>query len=148
MSTWEQITSAIGAAMGGDKGHGRTLLESCWADTAEHEQAQRCVIAHYLADTQDSIDDEVRWDERALAAYVHVKDADLAAIGVPSARGMAPSLHLNVGDGYLRQGRVSEAREHLAAGLAATEALGDDGYGALIRKGLAGLQARLAEAEA
>jgi hypothetical protein len=59
---------------------------------------------------------------------------------------MAPSLHLNLGDGYLRQGRVAQARVQLDAGLAAADALGDDGYGALVRGGLERLAQRLASA--
>ena len=92
--------------------------------------------------------DEVAWDERALEAYVGVTDGDLAPIGVPEARGLAPSLHLNLGDGYLRQGRVEDAEKQLADGLAAADALGEDGYGALIRMGLAGLGDRITEARA
>jgi hypothetical protein len=56
---------------------------------------------------------------------------------------MAPSLHLNLGDGYLRQGRVDDARRQLRAGLAAVDTLGDDGYGDLVRRGLDDLAARL-----
>ena len=40
------------------------------------------------------------WDERALAAYELVREDDLRPIGIDSARGFAPSLHLNLGDGY------------------------------------------------
>ncbi len=71
-------------------------------------------------------------------------DDALAVIGIPSARAMAPSLHLNLGDGYLRQGRVDEAGEQLDAGLAAVDGLGDDGYGAMVRGGLDRLAERLA----
>jgi len=59
---------------------------------------------------------------------------------------MAPSLHLNLGDGYLRQGRRVLAREQLTAGIAALNALPDDGYGAMIRGGLIGLHKRLTQA--
>ena len=59
---------------------------------------------------------------------------------------MAPSLHLNLADGYLRQGRVEEAARQLDAGLAAVDALGDDGYGAMVRGGLERLAERLAQA--
>ena len=59
---------------------------------------------------------------------------------------MAPSLHLNLGDGYLRLGRVGEARVQLEAGLAAADALGDDAYGAMVSGGLGRLAERLAGA--
>ena len=108
-------------------------------EAGERDHAQRCVIAHYLADLQPDLSDDVAWDERALAAHPHVTDDALAPIGIPHARGLAPSLHLNLGDGYLRQGRIEEAAAQLSAGRAAEDALVDDGYGTLIRNGLAGL---------
>ncbi|WP_211254423.1 hypothetical protein [Knoellia sinensis] len=85
----------------------------------------------------------MRWDEAALAAYPHVSDEDLAPVGIPSARGLAPSLHLNLADGYLRQGRHQESRQHLEAATGALPALGDDAYGELVRDGLAGVAERL-----
>ena len=44
------------------------------------------------------------------------------------------------------RGRVDEARTQLDTGLAAVDALGDDGYGAMIRGGLERLAERLAQA--
>lgn len=147
VSEWTAITSAIGLALGGDRAGGREALLTCWADTAEHDHAQRCVIAHYLADTQDLLADEVAWDERALAEHSDVEDGDLAHLGIPSALGLLPSLHLNLGDGHLRRGDVELAAMHLRRGLAAADVLGDDGYGGMIRGGLTRLQARLDEAQ-
>lgn len=144
---WTAITSAIGLALGGDRAGGREALLTCWADTAEHDHAQRCVIAHYLADTQDLLADEVAWDERALAEHSDVEDGDLAHLGIPSALGLLPSLHLNLGDGHLRRGDVELAAMHLRRGLAAADVLGDDGYGGMIRGGLTRLQAMLDEAQ-
>jgi hypothetical protein len=114
----------------------RRRLLDCWHATTEHDAAQRCVLAHYLADLEPALDDEVAWDERALEAFARVQEGDLAPIGIPSARGLAPSLHLNLGDGYRRQGRLEDARSRLEAGIAGLEALGDDGYGSMIRQGL------------
>lgn len=56
-----------------------------------------------------------------------------------------PSLHLNLGDVYRRLGEWDLARAHLARGLDAVGALGDDGYGQLIKGGLDRLAQRLAE---
>ncbi len=145
MTTWDDVVQAVQAALTGDRDEGRAGLETCWASTTPEDHAQRCVIAHYLADLQTDLDDEIRWDESALADYANVGDGDLAAIGIPSAAGMAPSLHLNLGDGYLRRGDLQAARRELDAGAAAAGALGADGYGALVRQGLDGLAARLAE---
>lgn len=143
MTTWDEIIAAVGLTLGGEREAGGAALRRCWSRTRETDHAQRCVIAHYLADLEPDVDEEVAWDERALAAYRHVGDADLAPIGISTARGMAPSLHLNLGDGYLRQGRLEEARAQLAAGLGHQDALGSDGYGDLIRGGLARLGERI-----
>lgn len=146
MTQWDEITEAVGVALSGDKTRGSALLSTCWTGTSAQDHGQRCVIAHYLADLQDDPADEVAWDERALQEFEQIGDTDLEHIGIPSARGMAPSLHLNLGDGYLRQGRLDDARAHLHLALADVDTLGDDGYGSMIRAALTGLEDRLAAA--
>jgi len=147
MTDWSDIVAAITTTLGGDREAGRRDMSQCWDGLHAADHAKRCVLAHYLADVQDDLADEVAWDERALTSYPWVNDDDLAPVGIASAAGLAPSLHLNLGDGYLRQGRIPDARRELDAGLAAAAALGDDGYGAMIRSGLAGLGARLEAGE-
>jgi hypothetical protein len=143
MMEWSTILEAIGQAQTGERTAGRQALLACWEQTAPTDHAQRCVLAHYLADVQDSVDEEVQWDATALSEYAHLRGDDLVAVGIPEAAGLAPSLHLNLGDGLLRQGRVADAGEQLRAGLASTDALGDDGYARMIREGLTGLAERL-----
>jgi len=143
MSGWDAVIAAVAQAQQGQDGY-EALLEQ-WAATGADDHAQRCVLAHYLADREPELDDEVVWDEVALREHALLADNALAVIGVPSTRAMAPSLHLNLGDGYLRQGRVEEARVQLEAGLEAADALGDDGYGALVNGGLDRLAQRLAQ---
>lgn len=142
---WDAVTAAVGLTLSGEKARGRADLLSCWEAAGEDDHARRCVIAHYLADLEPDLPDEVAWDERALAAYEHVTDLDLAPIGIPSAAGLEPSLRLNLGDGYLRQGRIEEANAQLEAGLAAQGVLPHEGYGGLIRQGLAGLRNRISD---
>ena len=142
MSGWDEVIAAIGAAQQGHEG-GREALLAQWEATADDDHARRCVLAHYLADREPVLADEVVWDEVALREHALLPDDALAVIGIPSTRGMAPSLHLNLGDGYLRQGRVEEAQVQLAAGLEAADALGDDGYGHLVLGGLERLAERL-----
>jgi hypothetical protein len=143
MTAWPTIIEAIGVALAGDRERGRTSLTACWQGTAAHDAAQRCVLAHYLADVQDDLNDEVAWDEAALAAFADVAETELAPIGIPSARTLEPSLRLNLGDGYRRQGRFEDAKVHADAGQAVVHLLPDDGYGQMIRTGLASLRARL-----
>jgi hypothetical protein len=145
MAEWESVLQAVQTALGGDAVEGRRLMEAAWAATDEDDHAMRCVLAHYLADAQDTLDDEIRWDESALGNLPHVADDELAPIGIPSAAGLAPSLHLNLGDGYLRRGDLVAARREQEAGAAALGALGEDGYAQLIRQGLERLGERLTE---
>ena len=147
MLEWPTILEAIGLAQTGDRTTGRQALLACWEQTDPTEHAFRCVLAHYLADMEDSVDDEVAWDTTALAEYAHLRGDDPAGVGIPAASGLAPSLHLNLGDGFLRQGRTAEAAEQLHAGLGAVAALGDDGYGRMIRDGLDRLASRIDSAE-
>ncbi|MBM6406140.1 hypothetical protein JQN72_18050 [Phycicoccus sp. CSK15P-2] len=144
MTTWDEVLEAVTTTLGGDRSGGGERLRAAWDATAVEDHARRCVLAHYLADLEDDLDEEVAWDRRALDEYAHVADGDLAPVGIPSAAGMAASLHLNLGDGLLRQGRLDDARRQLAAGLAATAALPDDGYGEMVRAGLERLRARVA----
>ena len=142
MSGWDDVVAAVGQAQQGMP-DGREAMVELYEETGPDDHARRCVLAHYLADREPELADEVAWDEVALREHALLADDALTAIGIPSARAMAPSLHLNLGDGYLRQGRVGEARVQLEAGLACVDALGDDGYGALVRGGLERLAERL-----
>jgi hypothetical protein len=143
---WATILAAIGRSQTGDRNEGREALDACWAQTEPGDHAYRCVLAHYLADVQDSLDDEVAWDRTALDEYPGLDRDALAAVGIPDAAGLAPSLHLNLGDGYRRQGRFAEAADQLQMGRAAVGLLPDDGYGRMIREGLDRLEERLATA--
>lgn len=147
MTDWDDVSAAVAAALGvdpaGDPTDGAERLRALWEASDPEEHAQRCVLAHYLADLEPRLADEVRWDEVALEEFPRVQDGDLHPVGIASAAGLAPSLHLNLGDGYLRQGDTARAREQLDRGRAAAGALAEDGYGTMIRRGLDGLGARL-----
>lgn len=145
MTSWDVVVEAVGLALSGERDQGRAQLLACWQEATSSDHAQRCVLAHHVADLEGELDAEVAWDERALSAYAGVGAGDLASIGIPDAAGMAASLHLNLGDGYLRQGRREQARAQLDAGLGAQDALGHDGYAAMVGKGLEGLRLRLAD---
>jgi len=138
---WREVLVAVGEAQTTDRDAARARLTALW-EVAELP-AQRCVIAHFLADVQDSLNLEVAWDEAAWVAFQGVSDAELAPIGVPAAAQFEPSLHLNLGDGYLRQGRRGDAGRELALGRAAVASLAADGYGAMVQRGLDGLAFRL-----
>ena len=143
MLEWTTILTAVAMAQNGDRDGGREAMDACWAQTEPGDHAYRCVLAHYLADLQDSLDDEVAWDRTALDEYPWLDHDALAPVGIPDTAGLAPSLHLNLGDGYRRQGRFAEAAEQLRQGKATVEVLPDDGYGRMIGEGLVRLEERL-----
>ena len=146
MADWDDVLAAVAAGLGGDKPVARRLLTECWDRTSEQEHGQRCVLAHYLADAQDDLDAEIRWDETALREHGFLSDGDLAPVGITSVEAMLPSLYLNVGDGYLRDGRYELACQHHEAGQLYTRHLAADGYGAMIRSGLDNLGLRISAA--
>lgn len=143
MNDWATITEAIAVALGGEKERGGKLLLDCWNATKPTDHTYRCVLAHYLADTQNELEQEVLWDEIALQEHAFLEDGDLAPLGIPSARGLLSSLQLNLADGYHRQGKNDLAKDHVDQGLNAAEALNEDGYGQMILAGLNNLTQRI-----
>lgn len=85
------------------------------------------------------------WRRHNGAAWPHERSR-LGPVGITSAGGMAPSLHLNLGDGYLRRGHLREAEAELEMVLQRQHALAVDGYGSIMRSGLDRLRSRLQEA--
>lgn len=146
MTDWDDVLAAVAAALAGDKPGGLRLLTDCWNSTSPEDHARRCVLAHYLADVQEELDAEIGWDVTALREHGFLEEGDLKPVGIPSARGMLPSLHLNLGDGYLRRGQILLAREHQQAGQSHSSHLSNDGYSAMIRSGLDNLGLRISSA--
>ena len=90
-----------------------------------------------MADVQDDAREELVWDLRALAAADLLTDARMTQAGVSlPVAGLYPSLHLNLSGCYRKLGDLDRAREHLQSAQATIGALGDDGYGQMIREGL------------
>ena len=136
-----RISAAVGLGAT-DRDASRAGLTAIWAEVEAGDPLHRCVLAHYLADLQDDVRDELRWDLRALAAAGEVTP-ERAGAGSLDVRALYPSLHLNLGDDYRRLGAAAQAREHLALARAAEHVLPDDGYGRMIRGGIADLARRL-----
>src|ERR1700737_2847531 len=96
-----------------------------------------------MADVQDDVREELAWDLRALEAADGLTDERVQQAGIGSVGGLYPSLHLNLGEAYRKLGSVEQARDHLERGRAAVDALGEDGYGRMIKGGLDRLADRL-----
>ncbi|WP_416973060.1 hypothetical protein [Streptomyces sp. 4F14] len=122
------------------------LLTEIWDDIGgeQGDPLHVCVLAHTMADVQDDVREELRWDLRALAAVGLVTEERAAEAGVSLAvAGLYPSLHLNVGECYRKLGDLARAREHLGYARETVGALADDAYGRLIRAGLEELAERV-----
>ena len=140
----EDITHAIGILQSGDQTRGRQLLLQLWGQWKNKDAPrERCTIAHFLADTEDTVGAELQWDLIALDAATGAGDeTDNEAI-IPELEAFLPSLHLNVGDAHRRLGELHLARFHTEAGLRRATVLGDDHYASMIKTGLVRLLERL-----
>src|SRR5690349_16445715 len=98
---WPTVAAGIVASQSGDPEASQRLAD-VWARLDEDDYALRCIVAHYYADLQNDVLAELEWDQRALAAHEHLRDDDLRPMGLPSAAAFLPSLHLNLGDTWLR----------------------------------------------
>ena len=135
MTRDDPLTAAISLVQEGNGAAARILLLEIW-ETAAGDPSRQCIVAHFLADTEAEVERELEWDLLALHAATGGGPGDN---GDPATEGIAaflPSLHLNVGDGYLRTGNRSLAALHARHGLARADALPLDGYGETVRTAL------------
>lgn len=110
----ENLMTELNAALTAEPDSRKPKLDALWAEIDPADHASRCIAAHFIADLQEDLDDEVAWDEVSLRESVNVSDADLQAIHPTlTVAGFMPSLHLNLADGYRRQGRFAEAADRL-----------------------------------
>lgn len=144
----DEIQMAIATLQAGDRRLARERLGSIWARIQPNPGALReCTLAHFMADAQDDLREELNWDIRALAAADRCSEAEARRYHENlSIAEFLPSLHLNLGDVYLRLGDQEASRFHLDAGLASSNRLVDDAYASMIRSGLERLAQRLENA--
>ncbi|WP_406307573.1 hypothetical protein [Streptomyces sp. NBC_00885] len=130
---------------GGDREEARNRFGAIWSEIGEAGDAlHRCTLAHYMADTQDDPGDELAWDLRALAAADGLSEERPARRETAhEVRAFYPSLHLNLAADYVKLQHPEAARVHLDRARAATDALGDDGYGNGVRAAIERLEVRL-----
>lgn len=107
------------------------LFRRAWNEAAT--DLEKATAAHYVARHQPSAADKLTWDVVALRHALASDSED--------AKTFLPSLYLNVAKGYEDTAALPEAAEHYQLARARAAVLPDDGYGAMIRKGIAaGLQ--------
>jgi hypothetical protein len=133
--TLAQVTAAVTLGREGDRAGARRRLEELWGGIGpEGDPAHRCILAHYLADLQETPEAELEWDERAMATVDELTDERLQRVHPTlTVRGFLPSLHLNLADDHRRLGQVEQARTHLASATEGARTLADDAYGRHLR---------------
>jgi hypothetical protein len=99
----------------------------------------RVTIAHYLADLQNDLAEELLWNERALAAA----DAAQSKEEADAVRPLLASLNLNTAQTLYRLGRRSEALRHLSKAEQSQTHLHHDGYGEMLRIEIAAFRAKI-----
>jgi len=142
--TNDEVLAAVAAWLSGTPRSGDALRGMCEPDGPAW---QRCLVAHYAADTESTPAAALIWNNRALDAAMELEPGVPGPIGFDR-DAMLPSLHLNCAEDHRRLGDHAEAARHLELGRSYCSALGDDGYGRLISGGLDRLAARLADARA
>jgi hypothetical protein len=141
-----EILEAIGLLHGVDRALGRSNLEAIWARISHAPKAiDECVLAHYLADVQEHLADELNWDIRALNAAMRSTDSEARACHPTlSISALLPSLHLNLAEDYWKLGDFDSSRSHVDRARDSLCNLADDGYGRMVRSGVQRLGERLA----
>jgi hypothetical protein len=141
-----RIGAAIELGQRGERAAAADRFAELWdeADSGP-DPLHRVLVAHYAADVQDEAAESLAWNLRALTAAGSTTD-DGVRRHHPDLRVAAfyPSLHLNLARDYLTLGDEGSAREHVAAAEAGIDVLPDDGYGRMVRAGLARITADLA----
>jgi hypothetical protein len=110
----------------GDLTTARHLFRQAWEQRTTSVEA--AIAAHYVARHQDTADDALRWNQRAIDEALG-SDVELVA-------GMLPSLYLNLGKSYEDNGDLDLARRNYQLASETSHVLGVDGYGRMIRSGI------------
>ncbi|WP_040833698.1 hypothetical protein [Nocardia brevicatena] len=124
---------------GVDRGAARRALRALWEDMGEGGgPLYRCVIAHHLADVQESAEEALFWDRQALdSAFMPGNPLD------DGIRGFLPSLYLSLADSHRLVGDFDSARMQLALARGHIGVLPNDAYRHVIRTGLEHVEAAL-----
>jgi hypothetical protein len=132
-----------------DSAEGKRLrFQALWDEIgASGDALHRCILAHYVADLFEDPAVSLLWNQRSLDAAGELSDARLqAALPGQTVAGFLPSLHLNLAQDHERLGDPAAARRHLNEARSQFSALPEDGYGAMIRRGVVRVEAWLAGA--
>ena len=103
----------------------REPSERAWEESEDDFDA--CAAARYLAGQQPSAEETFRWNEEAL---------ECAAAGDERVKGFYPSLYPNMGKSHEDPGDPDGVRRCYELAAEKVNALTDEGYGGLVRRGI------------
>ena len=143
-----RIQAAVALMHDGERDGARQALGRIWQDiSAAPRPLHQCVLAHFMADAQDTVEAELSWDLLAYEAATRASDSEAQVFDQSlSIAQFMPSLHLNLADAYHRLDRLEQARTHLAAAQACLKDAPSSPYMDMIRGGVARLASRMGEA--
>ena len=103
------------------------VFQQAW--DAATDSLEKFTAAHFIARHQDSVTDKLKWDETALHFALDINDESI--------KGAYPSLYLNIAKCYEDLKDPVKARENYQLALKFTAFLLEDGYGNMIKGGIA-----------
>jgi tetratricopeptide (TPR) repeat protein len=111
----------------GKSGEAYKLFQRAWNEATN--DFEKFTSAHYVARHQKSVNDKLKWDTAALHLGLKINDENI--------KSNYPSLYLNVAKCYEDLGDSDQARENYDLALSFANLLPDDGYGKMIKSGIA-----------
>lgn len=102
------------------------LFRQAWNEAAS--DFEKFTAAHYVARTQKSIADKLKWDETALQLALNINDDTI--------KETYPSLYLNIAKCYEDLNDFQKAKKNYDLALSFTNLLPDNGYGNMIKGGI------------
>jgi tetratricopeptide (TPR) repeat protein len=102
------------------------LFQRAWSESSN--DFEKFTSAHYVARHQISVEDKLKWDERALSFALKIDDHNIKA--------SYPSLYLNIAKCYEDMADLSNAKRNYQLARSFFSYLPDDGYGNMIKSGI------------
>ena len=114
------------------------LYQEAWDKHSSDYEA--CIAAHYLARYQETPEEILAWNERALQYAMAVQDGSVG--------GFYPSLYLNMGKSYEDIGRMEEALQYYRLAEERSVILPGSPYADVVQKALKRALSRMNAAKA
>jgi tetratricopeptide (TPR) repeat protein len=109
------------------------IFQQAWDEATNN--LEKFSAAHYVARHQNSVAGKLKWDQTALQLALEIKDEAI--------KGAYPSLYLNIAKCYEDLNDFDNAKQNYELALSYAGFLHEDGYGNMIKTGIANGIARV-----